>query len=154
MLCEPLGNWKKYDFGPTWEAVMSWLEQNAASLSAPTTVAGCEIRLSEGKTKRLDCCLYETHRKMVDVQIVTRGEEWVYVASSEGLAYIDPFDEEKDCGHHVIPDREIARVTLHPGVFAAVFPWDAHMPMVAVDDIPTKTVKIVAKIPLEKLRLN
>ena len=154
MLCEALTNWKRYDFGPTWSEVMTWLERHAANLSAPASAAGCEVHLDVGKTKPLDCCLYESHRKMVDVQLVLEGAEWMYIAPSEGLALLDPFDEQKDCGFHILPAWESARITLHPGIFALLFPWDAHMPLAAIDNTPAPIKKIVVKIPLSRLKLN
>ena len=154
MLCESLNNWKRYDFGPTWNEIMGWITDHAATLTQSITVAGCDVRLSEGQTKRLDCCLYESHKKMVDIQMVLAGKEWIYVTSSAGLPYLDPFNNEEDLGFHIIPDHEIARISLQPGVFAMLFPWDAHMPLVAVDNEPAPIKKLVVKIPLEKLAVH
>ena len=155
MICETLNNWQKYDFGPVWNEVMAWLEKNAATMDGKTTVAGCEVRYEAGDTKTLDCCLYESHKKTVDIQLLQHGREWAYVAPSEGLPYLnDEYNDAKDVGRHIVPSQEYARLTLTPGVFAVYFPWDAHMPMVAVNNDPEPIIKIIVKIPFDKLDLK
>ena len=49
---------------------------------------------------------------------------------------------------------EVTRVTLAPGTFALLFPWDAHLPAIAPDDAQAPLRKCVGKIPLEALRLS
>lgn len=155
MICDTLSHWNKYDFGPAWQAVMAWLEA-ADPNTAPAiyTVDGCSINISDVSTKTLDSCLYESHKRMIDVQLMLSGMEFLYTASAENLAYIDPFDEEKDMGYHVVPSCETACVTLAPKTFAVLFPWDAHMSLVAVNSKPAMVRKAVAKIPVELFLLN
>lgn len=154
MLCEPLNGWRRYSFGPVWTEVMTWIEQqNAGTLPQTVNVAGCRIAVEDTQTRRLDCALYETHRRMIDVQVLLHGQEWMYVASADNLPLLDPFDETRDLGFHVTPACELGRLTLHPGMFALLFPWDAHMPLVAINDIPAPVRKLVAKIPLDALKL-
>lgn len=154
MLCESLANWNKYDFGPVWREVMGWLatEGPTAALGRHE-VAGCGVFMDDVVTKRLDSCLFETHRRFTDVQVVYSGAEWLYTADAAGLALIDPFDADKDIGYHVVPTTEMTRITLHPGVFTLLFPWDAHMPLVAIDSNPVPERKAVAKIPTDLLKL-
>lgn len=156
MLCEAIGCWRNYDFGPAWSGVMSWIEQHAAGSAEgfETTLSGCRIGVSGVKTKTLDCALFESHRVMADVHVILDGEEWMYIAPSTGLAGIDPYDEARDIIFHVTPPSETARLTLRPGVFALVFPWDAHMPLVAVEGRVSHVRKLVAKIPMDMLTLG
>lgn len=155
MLCESLKNWHRYNFGPVWREVMTWLEKEGSNAAlGPHEVAGCSIGVSDVESKRLDSCLFETHRRMTDVQVVFAGAEWLYTADATNLALIDPFDEGKDMGYHVVPSTEMTRVTLRPGVFTLLFPWDAHMPLVAIDHTPAPVRKAVAKIPTEWLELK
>lgn len=150
MICDTLSHWKQYNFGPAWQAVMAWLE-TAGPQTAPgmITVGGCDINVSDVTTKTLDSCLFESHKRMIDVQIMLSGVEWLYTASIHNLACIDPFDDAKDVGFHVVPPCETARVTLAPKTFTVLFPWDAHMPLVAVNNQPIPVRKAVAKIPVE-----
>ena len=39
-------------------------------------------------------------------------------------------------------------IPLEVGTFAVYFPWDVHIPAIAVDDTPAKIRKIVIKVPL------
>ncbi len=94
-------------------------------------------------------CCYEIHKRFVDVQYMVNGQEYMDIVSPQGLTLRAPFNEEKDCGFFnevVEPD---CRVLLRPNLYCFYFPWEAHMPCIAVNDSPTEILKHVAKIPLE-----
>lgn len=155
MICDTLAHWRMYDFGPAWAEVMTWLETHGATAAPGRHEAGgCTVMVSEATTKRLDSTLFETHQAMADVQIVFEGAEWLYTADAKDLALLDDFDDVKDIGFHVVPPVETSRVTLVPGTFTLLLPWDAHMPLVAVNNVPAPVRKAVAKIPVDKLRLH
>ncbi|MBQ3457190.1 MAG: YhcH/YjgK/YiaL family protein, partial [Synergistaceae bacterium] len=40
-------------------------------------------------------------------------------------------------------------IPLEVGTFAVYFPWDVHVPAIAVNDSPAKIRKIVVKVPLD-----
>ncbi len=156
MLCEAIGSWQNYAFGSAWSEVMSWIEQHAAGCEEgfALTLSGCRIGVSGVETRTVDCALYESHRVMADIHVILDGEEWMYIAPCKGLKGISPYDEARDIMFHVLPPSETARLTLHPGIFALVFPWDAHMPLVAVEGRISRVRKLVAKIPLDLFTLG
>ena len=90
---------------------------------------------------------YELHRKYIDVQLLTSGEEWVYVANRED-AY-EPqgeFDTEKDFILFATAQHE-KRVRVSPDSWLILYPTDAHMPCMAIDGTSHPVRKIVVKIP-------
>ena len=95
----------------------------------------CDSRPLEGAE-------FEAHRKYADIHYVCNGSERMGYMHMKRLVVTAEYDEAKDC--------EMLRgvgdfVTLFPGMFAVVFPEDAHMPCLAVEDVaPLK--KVVVKI--------
>lgn len=181
MLVEHFEDWQRYDFGVEWQAVMRWLEaawrqtdstactaactatctaeQVASSglpldlFAGPHHVAGCAIHMMSTTSRLPEGCRYEVHRQFCDVQVVLEGQEWLFNAPARGLQLNAPFNEARDAGFLATAPEEPARLTLRPGLFAVLFPWDAHLPAMAVDNRPMPLRKCVAKIPLDVLRL-
>ncbi|MEG2139203.1 MAG: YhcH/YjgK/YiaL family protein [Bilophila sp.] len=172
MLVEHFKDWQKYDFGTEWRAVMRWLEaawlqtqdSRTTGLGTPLSagqhldlspgehhVNGCTIHVMATTSRLHDAtCLYEVHRHFCDVQMVLEGEEWLYNTPVHGVQ-LDTFNEGRDVGFCTHPPMEATRLTLRPGMFALLFPWDVHLPAMAVDNTPTPLRKCVAKIPLDTL---
>jgi YhcH/YjgK/YiaL family protein len=83
--------------------------------------------IQEYVTRPPEQCKWEAHRKYMDVQIVTSGEEIIGYADIEELQSEIPYDETTD--------QEVFRgegnmLRFRPGTFAIFFPGDAHMPAV------------------------
>lgn len=114
-------------------------------------------------TKDRKKCAYEIHKHFVDVQYLLSGQEYIDIVAPKGLTLRAPFDEEKDIAFFnelVAPD---CRVLLRPNLYCVIFPWEAHMPCIAVDTYPKTSAnttnaplsgpmevkKAVTKIPLE-----
>lgn len=156
MLVDHISNWQKYGFGPAWEEVMTWLAQKAADHAGledgQHQAGGCIINVNSLLSRIRSQCQYEYHRRFCDVQMVLDGEEWFFQATGTGLVPCGEFDEIRDIGFYSPEPPEMTRVTLRPGMFVLVFPWDAHMPAIATGD-PSPLRKCVAKIPLEALHL-
>jgi YhcH/YjgK/YiaL family protein len=85
-------------------------------------------------------------RPLAENVVVDSGEEvngWFPVA---GLEVKTPYDPEKDVEFYHRPGAGPARVNVSPGTFVVLFPWDAHMPQLAVEGVPTTVKKVVVKI--------
>jgi len=67
----------------------------------------------------------EAHRKYIDIQVVVSGEEYIGYAPLTGQAPVDPFNTEKDIGFYY---GEANLIKLSAGMFAIVYPHDAHLP--------------------------
>ena len=156
MLVDQISNWQKYGFGPAWEKVMEWLAQQAADHAhlenGKHEVGGCTINVDSLTSRVRSQCRYEYHKRFCDVQMVLEGEEWFFNTAATGLVPSGEFDETRDIGFFAPEPPEATRVTLRPGMFVLVFPWDAHMPAIATGT-PAHLRKCVAKIPLEALLL-
>ena len=85
---------------------------------------------------------FEAHRKYADIHYVCEGSERMGYMNIRRLAVTETFDAAKDC--------EMLRgqgdfVTLFAGMFAVLFPEDAHMPCLAIRE-PEPVKKVVVKI--------
>lgn len=162
MIVDHISNWRRYGFGPAWEEVMRWLEQyapgNSCSLETLEDgvhpVAGAFINVATLTSRVRSEYHYEYHKRFCDVQMVLEGREWLYNAAADGLVPAGEFDTQSDVGFFSPDPTEVSRVTLAPGTFALLFPWDAHLPAIAVDGVQAHLRKCVGKIPLEALRLS
>ncbi len=88
---------------------------------------------------------FEAHRVYADVHYVCEGTERLGYRHIRRLTSIEPFDEAKDCE---MLQGEGDFVTLFAGMFAVVYPEDAHMPSLAVDD-PEPVKKVVVKFRMD-----
>ena len=155
MLVDHIGNWRRYGFGPAWEETMRWLENYApgGSGSLADLTDGTHpltdgfVSVATLTSRPLSGSLYECHKRFCDVQMVVEGQEWLFNAATTGLSLDGPFDDQRDVGFFQPAPAEVSRVTLSPGTFALLFPWDAHLPAIAVDGVPAPLRKSWAKFP-------
>lgn len=89
---------------------------------------------------------FEAHQKYIDIQYVASGEEMLGYAPIDGLEIQTPYNPEKDIIFYNRPEK-YTPVHLKAGLFAVLYPDDAHMPGRAVDN-PTNVLKIVVKVKI------
>ena len=104
--------------------------------------------VSSYHTRPVSACRFETHREHIDVQALLFGVERIGYVPAEGLAAAEPYHPERDVEFYAYPESEAALVTLSPGLFAAFFPWDGHMPQVSPGPWPVPVKKAVVKVRL------
>ena len=95
-------------------------------------------------TRPVDKCVFESHRKYIDVQMVVSGEEAMGHAPLQKLQPRTEYDEAKDFSLYE-PPRAATWLQLAGGEFAIFFPEDGHMPC-AQPGSATDVVKIVVKV--------
>ena len=94
----------------------------------------------------------EIHRKYIDVQFLADGgpenaayynDDGTNTVSEDLLATARDilfYEDNPEIREGIIP--------LEVGTFAVYFPWNVHVPAIAVNGIPAKIRKIVIKVPL------
>lgn len=105
---------------------------------------GNRILVQEGQTRPAQGGRCEAHRKYLDVQYIVEGEETMGWAPLGALTPAEEFNEEKDCGFYTGP---VEFVRIPAGKCYVVFPEDAHMPGVSLDQ-PHSYRKLVMKLKL------
>lgn len=136
----------------TWQAVAEWLQKtdfNALPLGRNEIGEGAYANVAEYETKLKN--VYELHRRYIDVQLLGRGEETVYVADKEdALEPQGEFNVEGDCILYAGASRSQG-VVVSPESYQIFFPSDAHMPCMAVGNEPQPVRKICVKVPFEEI---
>lgn len=89
---------------------------------------------------------FETHEHFYDVQYVVEGQEYMGVASRDGLKAKTPYDADNDVTFYEDPDLP-GQVLLRKGEYIILAPEDAHKPRCAAGE-SAPVVKIVVKVPV------
>ncbi len=98
--------------------------------------------ISEYTPKERSDGKFESHRKYIDLQYVSKGEELIGYAPFGGQKVLSEYNEMKDVTFF---EGEQSFVRIDRGMFAIFFPGELHMPGITTSN--AKTVKkVVVKI--------
>ena len=87
---------------------------------------------------------WEAHRRYIDIQCVLSGREKIGRADAADM--INPGEYDTDGDVRLSDDaRGASYVTLTAGLFAILYPWDAHRPCLR-DGEPSDVIKVVVKV--------
>lgn len=100
--------------------------------------------VQEYVTKPISDCKLESHEKYIDIQWIVCGAEKICTCSRDYLGIIQNYDKEKDVTYYLTPDR-MQQVVLNEGSYIILYPENAHMPSIAVEE-PKKIKKVVVKV--------
>ena len=149
MIVDCLDNWNSYPFGAAWKQAFDFL----ASLTADAEekeyqLQGEEVfaRVMSYETRAPDASMFEAHRRYVDIQCVIAGSERMEAVPATGLETKTPYDASSDVELYNPTQPSLACAHLRPGIFASLFPHDAHMPGLMDGDAPASVKKVVVKI--------
>lgn len=136
-----------------WDAALAFIERNdLASLQAGIhEIPGTEAYVNVIDYETRFEGDYEYHRKYIDVQYIVSGEEKCYVLPLADLTVnLEDYKENDDYGMMNGPAEgvEVQEVVLKEGMVGIYFPFDAHMPSMAIGDASEKSRKVVVKIPV------
>jgi YhcH/YjgK/YiaL family protein len=154
MIIDRLENWEHYHFGPAWKRAFEFLMTLTPGAEVKKySLQGEEIfaQVASYETRTPETAVLETHRKYVDIQTVLSGSEKMECFSREGLAVDTPYDESKDAEFYKCSSPGPTRIDLSPGTFVMLYPQDAHMPGLMIEEKPELIKKVVVKIDLELL---
>lgn len=84
----------------------------------------CETELVAPGSQKL-----EAHRRYIDIHVPLAQDETIGWKHLSDLGPSEaPFDEAGDCALYA--DTDVTHILVHPGEFLAVFPEDAHAPLI------------------------
>lgn len=158
MLSDSIKNWQNYELGPVWNELMLWINQkiNSSLSNGKYTVAGCNINIFPMTSRMEGSCLYESHRTMCDLHMVLQGKEYFWSRPINNLEPEGLFNIDKDIGFYrpTTNTDGVSRITLTIGIWVLVFPWEAHLPDMSIDEHSITLKKLVAKIPFTHLTIS
>lgn len=93
---------------------------------------------------------YEHHKKYIDVQVILEGEEIIEVAPVFQLQRSTEYDAKRDVGffYNSVKGEQFL---LSKGDFLVIYPGQAHMPCLQMNEEKARVKKMVIKIPAEEL---
>ena len=139
---------KYYCVHPSFKAAFEALEKiDESTPNERITVDGDNIfiNMAEYVNKNIDECLYESHKKYIDIQYVVSGEEYIDLCDQDILEFTDNRLDTDDIAFFKDTDK-FSRADLTEGMFVVIFPGEAHKPCIAPDGKGVKVRKAVAKI--------
>lgn len=101
-------------------------------------------------TKNASECVFEAHRKYIDVHCCYAGIEAVSIASADGLRETKPYQAEIDTAYY--EGHTASTCVLTPGTFLVCFPEDVHRTGEKADfvsDIKKIVVKVLCRDDVE-----
>lgn len=105
------------------------------------------VNAIEYDTKPEKDCIFEAHRKYIDVMYLYEGEEFIGYTPLKNLKNITmPYNEKDECCLAAL-EPETMKIHMLPGDVCILFPEDAHAPsMQAAESVHVK--KLIAKVLL------
>ncbi len=104
--------------------------------------------VEEYQTKAVSEAKYEAHRNYIDIQILLKGEEQIFVKEVKNLTPKEVYNPQKDIEFYS-QKVEGMSVVLDGTNFVMLFPHEAHAPQVEYER-SQKVLKVVAKIKADK----
>ena len=149
MIIDSIKNAKKYycvhpSFEKAFEALAA-IDESTPNERITVDGDNIFINLSEYVNKNVDECLFESHKKYIDIQYVVTGEEYIDLCDQEILKATDDRLDTDDIAFFENTDK-FSRADLTEGIFVVIFPGEAHKPCIAPDGKGVKVKKAVAKI--------
>lgn len=153
MIVDTLDNWPLYPYPAPWQkafAFIAALSPDAADGEYP--IVGREVfGIVWGyQTRPREDARYESHRKYMDIQTVLAGRESIACHQTDQLAVAAPYDDDRDIAFYRDQPARF-HLQMPPGIFAALFPGDAHMPGLHPAETAAGVKKVVVKIALAHL---
>ncbi|MBN2329357.1 MAG: YhcH/YjgK/YiaL family protein [Candidatus Omnitrophica bacterium] len=150
MIFDEISYWENYAFGQAWEKAFAFLKSlspEAEEKEYPIDGDDIFARVMSYETKPREEADLEAHMKYVDIQTVLSGSEGMEWAPTPQPELKGPYDEDNDIMFFHRSPNPPGRIIVQPGLFAAFFPQDAHMPqLIAAGDKPERVKKVVIKI--------
>lgn len=129
-----------------WDKAFIFLRDNdLASLpNGKITIDGDNLfaSITEPTSKELAQTVWESHKKYIDLQYISRGKEKIGMNTMSNLTLTEPYNEAKEAAHY---SGDGKYYVAEPGTFYLFFPQDPHRPSIKVDGYPV-VKKVVLKI--------
>jgi biofilm protein TabA len=151
MIVDRLNNWKIYFKDAVWEIIFSQLQVlNEQTPAGEKKIKGDDIILKVFSYETIDSASteaeLESHKKYIDIHTTITNSERIEWYPNSVLKIIKPYDALEDAIYYERPQLSYARLNMHPGVFAMLWPGDAHMPRLKTAGRPELVKKAVMKV--------
>lgn len=87
------------------------------------------FNVDECKTKSLNECCFELHKKYLDIHVIIEGEEIIGYSSLDVLNSKTSYDNKKD--FQILEGEQQYYFNMNKNNFIIFFPNEAHMPLIS-----------------------
>ena len=99
-------------------------------------------------TKLLSNGKFEAHKDYIDIQILLKGNEQIFVAPQNGLTVSEPYDVKRDIEFYSDDISSSQSIKLDGTNFVMLFPHEAHAPQISINEKVENVLKVVVKIKM------
>lgn len=110
---------------------------------------GIFANVEKYETKLIENAKFEAHNDYVDIQILLKGNENIFITDKTILTVSEPYDQNRDICFYSDKLDSSMPVRLDSSNFVVVFPHEAHAPQVSINEISEEVLKVVVKIPVK-----
>lgn len=152
MIFDSLANFERYEAFKEIHTALIFLtsiDPSTFPVGETVSIEGIEATaaLKTPVTKSLGECIFESHRKCIDIHYIIEGVEGIGVRNTAELVPASSFNMEKDIGfYHGEPH---AVCYIHSGEFLVCYPEDAHE-VAIMKESPAQVKKIIVKISINE----
>ena len=100
------------------------------------------------ETKLLENGKFEAHKDYIDVQILLKGHEQIFIAPQNSLTMSEPYDAKRDIEFYSDNICSFQSIKLDGTNFVMLFPHEAHATQVSIDEKLENVLKVDVKIKL------
>lgn len=156
MIVDDIRNWKIHFRNPVWEVIFTAIKSlNEYTPDMEKKIQNDDIILKvfSYETFSLEdpAAELESHRKYIDIHTTLTGSERINWYPSSVLTPISSYDDQEDAIYYDSKEQPRSGINMYPGIFAAFWPEDAHMPRIMTGEKPELIRKAVFKIKLKLL---
>jgi len=155
MVFNKLEHWQSTFSGPVWTRAFEHIcglspdaEEGYTYLDGDAMFA----RVMEYDTRGPHEGKLESHRNYIDIQSSLIAEEGIDWFPQSSLELKQSYNPEKDVQYYHRPISVPTRVDIYSGMFAVLFPEDAHMAQQIVGDKSKLMKKVVIKVRLDTIQ--
>ena len=154
MIVDNIRNWKIHLKNPVWETVFAEIKLlNEHTPNVEKKIQNDDLILKvfsyETFTPSDPCAELESHRKYIDIHTTITGSERIDWYPTSVLSAKSSYSESEDAIYYERKEPPSARINMYPGIFAALWPEDAHMPRIMTGEKPELIKKAVFKIKID-----
>lgn len=148
-------NWYIFLNQPVWKESMEWLKNNASISKDGLYLLNNKIpnwycNVHTYFTKPRFDCIWENHRKTIDIQYIINGREYIEWFPASKFETPDSYNVENDREEFTKKMLGSTTILMTEGQFVIFLPGDAHRPMICHHKSELIR-KVVVKIPEEIL---
>ncbi len=149
MITDKLENIRFYKFIP--ESALDFIEKlSAGSLDLGKHIIDENVfaNVETYQTKSVEDGKFESHNQYIDIQILLKGEEYIYYTPKKYLEIKEKYNPDRDIEFYSNNIGTYPKIKLDGTNFVILYPHEAHAPQICCEK-SDMVLKVVVKVKAE-----